>query len=289
MKLVTFTRNGLENEEVGILKDGGVLPIRACGVNYSSMNELICKITQEEMDALKKAGGEILPMSDVKLLAPIPVPRQDVICLGLNYRDHAAEAAAFSKDFTAGEKAVYFSKRVNYAPGPGGFVSAYEKLTSQLDYEAELAVIIGRDAKDVPESEAANYVFGYTVLNDITARELQTAHKQWYFGKSLDGFTPMGPCIATADEFDFPPALRVTSRVNGELRQDGNTNMLIHGIAEIIADLSRGMALKAGTIIATGTPKGVAMGMERPSFLKKGDVVTCEVEGIGELTVNIVE
>ncbi len=288
MKLVTFQRNG-QNEEVGILRDGGVLPVSSCGMNFSSMNELICKITPEQTEALKVASGEILPMNEVELLAPIPVPRQDVICLGLNYRDHAAEAAAFSKDFTAGNAAVYFSKRVSYAPGPGGSVSAYSEVTSQLDYEAELAVIVGRDAKDVPECEAAKYVFGYTVLNDVTARDVQTAHKQWFFGKSFDGFTPMGPCIATADEFDFPPALRVTSRVNGELRQDGNTNMLIHGIAEIIADLSRGMTLKAGTIIATGTPKGVAMGMAAPNFLKKGDVVTCEVEGIGELTVNIVE
>ncbi len=288
MKLVTFQRNG-QNEEVGILRDGGVLPVSSCGMNFSSMNELICKITPEQTEALKVASGEILPMNEVELLAPIPVPRQDVICLGLNYRDHAAEAAAFSKEFTAGEAAIYFSKRVNRAPGPGGSVSAHGKIISQLDYEAELAVIIGRDAVDVPESEAAKYVFGYTVLNDVTSRELQTAHKQWYFGKSLDGFTPMGPCIATADEFDFPPALRVTSCVNGELRQDGNSSLLIHSIAEIIADLSRGMTLKAGTIIATGTPKGVAMGMAAPAFLKKGDVVTCEVEGIGELTVNIVE
>ena len=154
--------------------------------------------------------------------------------------------------------------------------------------KAILAVIIGRDAKNVSMENARNYVFGYTVLNDVTARDLQNRHVQWYFGKSLDGFNPMGPCIVTADEFDFPPALRITSSVNGEVRQDANTNMLIHSIAKIVSQFSLGVTLKAGTIIATGTPKGVAMGMEKPRFLKKGDVVVCEIEGIGRLTNTVV-
>lgn len=288
MKLVSFVRNG-GAEEVGILKDGGVLPVSSCGMNFSSMNDLIRDILPEQADALKNADGALVPANEVKFLAPIPVPTQDVICLGLNYRDHVAEASAFSKeDFSGNQAAVYFSKRVNRAPGDGGCVPAHENLTSQVDYEAELAVIIGRDAKDVAAADAAQYVFGYTVLNDMTARDTQTEHKQWYFGKSLDGFTPMGPCIVTADEIAFPPALRISSRVNGELRQDGNTGMMIHGVAEVISELSRGMTLKAGTIIATGTPKGVGMGMAKPSFLKKGDTVTCEIEGIGSLTVTIV-
>ena len=160
-------------------------------------------------------------------------------------------------------------------------------MTEQVDYEVELAVVLGRDAKDLRPETAADCIFGYTVLNDMTARDLQTRHKQWYFGKSLDGFCPMGPCLVTADEFSYPPALRIRSSVNGEPRQDGNTNMLLHGITEILCTLSRGMTLKAGTIIATGTPKGVAMGMEKPSFLKPGDVVCCEIEGIGTLRTPI--
>ena len=140
----------------------------------------------------------------------------------------------------------------------------------------------------MPEEEAGDYVFGYTVLNDVSARDLQTAHVQWHFGKSLDGFTPMGPCLVTADEFAFPPDLRIFTDVNGERRQDSRTCLLIHGIPEIISTLSRGMTLKAGTIIATGTPKGVGMGEETPRFLQPGDVVACSIEGIGTL-VNPVE
>ena len=144
-------------------------------------------------------------------------------------------------------------------------------------------MILGRDAVNVSQEEAPAYIFGYTVLNDVSAREVQTKHKQWYFGKSLEGFCPMGPCIVTADEIPFPPALRISTTLNGKLRQDSNTSLLIHSIAEIISTLSRGMVLKAGTIIATGTPKGVLMGDAEPRFLQPGDEVVCRIEGIGEL------
>ena len=157
-----------------------------------------------------------------------------------------------------------------------------------LDYEAELGVVIGKDCKNVSENEAPNYIFGYTIINDVSARNLQTAHNQWYFGKSLDGFTPMGPCIVTADEIAYPPALAISSSVNGEARQKSNTSYMLHSISEIISELSRGITLRAGTIIATGTPAGVGMGFTPPKFLKKGDVVTCEIQGIGKLT-NTVE
>jgi 2-keto-4-pentenoate hydratase/2-oxohepta-3-ene-1,7-dioic acid hydratase in catechol pathway len=152
-----------------------------------------------------------------------------------------------------------------------------------LDYECELGVIIGKDAKNVKTEDAAEYIFGYTIVNDVSARNLQTRHKQWYFGKSLDGFTPIGPCIVTADEIPFPPKLKITATVNGELRQDSATDLLITGIPEIIAELSSGMTLLPGTIIATGTPSGVGMGFDPPKFLKSGDVVECAVEGIGTL------
>lgn len=166
---------------------------------------------------------------------------------------------------------------------PDGDIPRHAGLTDRLDYEAELAVIIGKTAKNVKAAEAEAYIFGYTVLNDVSARDLQTGHKQWYFGKSLDGFTPMGPCILTADEVSFPPMLEITAAVNGELRQRSNTGLLIHGVGEIIEELSAGMTLLPGTIIATGTPAGVGMGFDPPKFLKAGDVVECTVQGIGTL------
>ena len=152
-----------------------------------------------------------------------------------------------------------------------------------------LAVIIGKEAKNVPEEEVKNYIFGYTIINDVSARTLQTQHNQWYFGKSLDGFFPMGPCITTVEDIPYPPKLSIQSRVNGELRQDSNTELLIFGIDHIVSELSKGMTLKPGTIIATGTPAGAGMGFTPPKFLKPGDVVECTIEGIGTLTNPVVE
>lgn len=224
-------------------------------------------------------------MEQVTLLAPIPEPKQDMICLGINYMAHAEESARYKEEAFGGERpyAVYFSKRVGGAVGPDGEIDGHFGLVERLDYEAELAVVIGKDAKGVSEEEAAGYILGYTIVNDVSARVLQTRHKQWYFGKSLDGFTPMGPWIVTADEFSFPPKLSIRSRVNGELRQDSNTELLIFGIAHVIRELSQGMTLKAGTIIATGTPAGAGMGFTPPRFLKAGDTVECSIEGIGTL------
>lgn len=232
------------------------------------------------------AEGILLVDEDALLLSPIPVPLQDVICLGLNYTEHAEEAAAFSSEsFISKDRyPVYFSKRVFHSPGDGDPVPAYEGIVDSLDYEAELAVIIGRDVKGASPKDVPGCIFGYTILNDFSARNLQTRHTQWYLGKSLDGYTPMGPCIVTADEFSFPPALAIRSTVNGELRQNSSTDMLIFGIDRIVSELSAAMTLRAGTIISTGTPKGVGMGFHPPKFLKKGDVVSCSIEGIGTLT-----
>lgn len=277
MKLITFLYHG--KETVGILTEGG-----AAALPFPDMNTLIESTSFEELRTALPAAP-VIPLEEAVLLAPIPHPRQDVICLGMNYGDHEKEAArydagAFSKDKPA---AVYFSKRVSEAGRPDGDIPRHAGLTDRLDYEAELAVIIGKTAKNVKAAEAETYIFGYTVLNDVSARDLQTGHKQWYFGKSLDGFTPMGPCILTADEVSFPPMLEITAAVNGELRQRSNTGLLIHGVGEIIEELSGGMALLPGTIIATGTPAGVGMGFDPPEFLKAGDVVECTVQGIGTL------
>ena len=290
MKLVTFVRKDAAEEEVGILREERVLPLRELGFPYASMNELILNATPGERAAMAAAEGEGLPLASVRLLSPIPRPLQDVLCLGLNYSEHAREASGYSKDAFGLELAapIFFSKRVGYSQGSGAPIPAHTDLTQRLDFENELAVILGRDAWRVSEEEAEEYVFGYTVLNDVSARDLQTRHKQWTFGKSLEGFCPMGPCIVTADEIPYPPALRIWTTLNGEVRQDSNTDCLIHSISEIISVLSQGMILKAGTVIATGTPKGVLMGMEQPVFLRPGDVVACSIEGIGTLT-NTVE
>ena len=284
MKLVTFEREA-GREELGILLEKRVLPLEELGFAYRDMNELIERADREELARMAAAEGEGLPLEDIRLLSPIPRPRQDVLCLGLNYSEHAREAAGYSSDAFGGQapEPIFFSKRVSYSQGPGAPIPAHRELTERLDYENELAVILGKDARDVAPEQAAEYVFGYTVLNDVSARDVQTRHKQWYFGKSLDGFTPMGPCIVTADEIPFPPQLGIRTFVNGEKRQDSNTGLLIHDIPEIISTLSRGMTLLAGTIIATGTPKGVIMGMEDPHFLQPGDVVRCEIQGIGAL------
>lgn len=278
MKLVTYLHNG--KEAVGVLSEDGtaVHPLP-----FPDMNALI-EAPREQLLAAAEAAKGALPLAAVTLLAPIPRPRQDIICLGMNYRDHLTEAANYDSAFAKERPVtVYFSKRVSQAVAPEGFIESHPGLVERLDYEAELAVIIGRTVKNVKAADAADYIFGYTILNDVSARLLQTSHKQFYFGKSLDGFTPMGPCITTADEIAFPPALTLTTQVNGELRQNSNTELLLNSIAEIIEELSSGMTLLPGTIIATGTPAGVGMGFNPPKFLKPGDVVECSIEGIGTL------
>ena len=274
MKLITFLHENVEKVGVLTADETAVAPLP-----FPDMNTLI-----ESGDLSAAQAAESVPLSEVTLLAPIPHPRQDVICLGINYRSHAAEAEQYSDAFKKERPIpIYFSKRVTEAVAPGGFIESHPGLVERLDYEAELAVIIGKKARNVPAEEAERYIFGYTVLNDVSARVLQTSHKQWYFGKGLDGFTPMGPCITTADEIAFPPRLVITCRVNGELRQDSITDLLLTGIPEIIAELSSGMTLLPGTIIATGTPAGVGMGFDPPRFLKSGDSVECRIEGIGTL------
>lgn len=288
MKLLTFEHDN--NETVGILAGSNkIYPLNKSDISYKSMHELISNITDEEIKKLKDrisagfSSNDLISIEDVKKAAPIPEPAQDIICLGINYMAHAEESARYKKeDFERDIKyPVYFSKRVNRATTDGDIIPLYEGLVDSLDYECELAVIIGRDAKNVSVEDAYNYVFGYTIMNDVSARNLQTRHKQWYFGKSLDGFTPMGPWIVTKDEFSQPPVLKICSRVNVELRQNSVTDLMITTIADAISELSQGMTLKAGTIIAMGTPAGVGMGFEPPKFLKSGDVVECEIEGIG--------
>ena len=284
MKLITYCFR--DAEHVGVLTGDGA---HVAPLPFADMNALIDSASLSQLRTLAaqaEDAGAVIPMDQVTLLAPIPRPRQDVLCLGMNYKAHEAEAARYDADAFTKERpvAVYFSKRVNEAVAPGGDIPRHAGLVEKLDYEVELAVILGKDARDVSAENAADYIFGYTIVNDVSARDLQTGHKQWYFGKSLDGFTPMGPCIVTADEIAFPPALDISSTVNGEVRQHSNTAQFLTDIPTLLAELTAGMTLLRGTIIATGTPAGVGMGFDPPRFLKTGDTVACTIEGIGTLT-----
>ncbi|MBQ7796049.1 MAG: fumarylacetoacetate hydrolase family protein [Lachnospiraceae bacterium] len=299
MKLLTYVVG--KKEMIGVLNqdETWVYPVSAAGMDYTDMKDLIREIGPSEMEMLgyivKKEPYDVpgaAPMEDVKVLAPIPEPDQDIICLGINYAAHAEESARFTKESFAKDhekQAIYFSKRVNRAVDPDGGISAHRDLTQQLDYEAELVVVIKKDAKNVTRENVRDYIFGYTIMNDVSAREVQTSHKQWYFGKSLDNFTPLGPWITTEDAIEYPPKLRIQSKVNGELRQDSNTELFLTDIEDVIVELSQGMTLRSGTLIATGTPSGVGMGFVPPKFLNVGDVVECIVEGIGTLKNTIVE
>ena len=263
---------------------------------FADMNALVMGWNEEVKAALASLAanedvlrGAAVNVDELQLCAPIVHPRQDVVCLGINYDAHAQEAGRFSNEAFGGERpyTIYFSKRVSRATATKELVPSYKGLVDSLDYECELGVVLGKDCKGVTKEEAKQYIFGYTIINDISARNLQTRHKQWYLGKSLDGFTPMGPCIVTADEIGDEQSLDISCTVNGELRQSSNTKYMIQTVCGAISELSQGMTLQAGTIIATGTPAGVGMGMQPPQFLQTGDVVECRIAKIGILTNTI--
>jgi 2-keto-4-pentenoate hydratase/2-oxohepta-3-ene-1,7-dioic acid hydratase in catechol pathway len=228
--------------------------------------------------------GEGVPLDSVTLLAPIPRPGRNIFCVGKNYRDHVAEMGT-AQDLP--EHPILFSKVPQSVIAPGAAIRIPTGVSEAIDYEAELAVVIGRAGRGIGKGDAWGHIFGYTILNDVTARDLQRRHVQWLIGKSLDTFCPMGPWIVTADEIDAT-SLDVALWVNGEERQKANTSDLIFDIPTIIATLSAGITLYPGDIIATGTPAGVGAGFKPPRFLKSGDEVAIEIEGIGRL-VNPVE
>lgn len=245
-------------------------------------------------DPLPPEAGPRLPVEAVTLRAPLK-PRRNLFCIGRNYRAHAEElATTVFRDAVAQSKEremwpIVFTKVPETVIGPYDDVQLPGKgITEQIDYECELAVIIGRGGKNIPRSRALDHVFGYTIVNDVSARDVQTRHQQWHLGKSFDTFCPMGPCIVTADELDGT-ATRVRGWVNGELRQDGLTKDMIFDIPAQIEAISRGITLYPGDIIATGTPSGVGMGFSPPKWLKAGDVVRAEVDGIGAIENRFVE
>lgn len=225
--------------------------------------------------------GLPVPLADLRLTAPVPRPGK-VICIGLNYADHAAEAG-----LPLPAQPVVFAKWANSVVGPDARV-AIPPATSQVDFEVELGVVIGRTARRLDAADTLTAVAGYTVMNDLSARDLQFSGPQWTYGKAIDGFLPMGPVLVTTDEVPDPQALALGCRVNGEHRQRSSTKQMVFGVAEIVAYLSQVMTLEPGDVIATGTPPGVAMAAPEPRWLKAGDEVTAWVEGIGELTTYLV-
>ena len=282
-----------------VTPDEKILSLDRLGFRQREMQQLI--ETADEI-ALKRLSAAVRTHKDdpsygldpekVKLRSPLRRPQQDFICLGLNYREHAAESAKYQhpgeKDITDRDYPVYFSKRATRCVGHGEPVNGHFDMVEALDYEVELAVIIGKRCHRVPPEEAGAHIFGYTIANDISARRLQNRYKQWYFGKSLDDFAVLGPWIVTADEISYPPALPIRSYVNGELRQEANTGQMLFSVSRIISELSRGMTLEPGTVILTGTPAGVGFAGESEGFLRPGDRVRCEIDGIGVLENEII-
>lgn len=287
MKLLTCCFQGKETVAVLTPDETHVVPLSALGYGYATMNDLIRQSSPRVLKAIADAAArwpEPVALQEVRLMAPIPHPVRDVVCMGLNYRAHADEMAdALKEQRTERVWPIFFGKAVDRCRGTGEAIPSHSDFISTLDYECELAVILWKDACKVPPEKVPEYVFGYTILNDITGREL-SRHKQNYFMKSLDGSCPLGPWIVTADEIAYPPRLSIRLSVNGEPRQNGNTGDMIFDITQIVSELSRGVTLPAGTIIATGSPTGIGFGMDPPVFLKDGDVVTCQIEGIGVLT-----
>jgi 2-keto-4-pentenoate hydratase/2-oxohepta-3-ene-1,7-dioic acid hydratase in catechol pathway len=220
------------------------------------------------------------PAAQARLEAPIPRPARNVFCLGRNYKEHAAERGA-----EAPPHPVYFTKAPETVVAPGAKV-IHHAATKELDYEVELAVVIGAAGRDIPREQALTHVFGYTIVNDVTARDLQKRHGQWFKGKSMDTFCPMGPVLVTADEIVDPQALSVAMRINGETRQSSHTSKMIFPVDECIAVLSQGFTILPGDVIATGTPEGVGAALGK--FLKAGDKMDAEVEKIGVLSNKVV-
>jgi 2-keto-4-pentenoate hydratase/2-oxohepta-3-ene-1,7-dioic acid hydratase in catechol pathway len=281
MRLVTY-RDGAD-QRIGAVQDEALIDLSDLAAD---MLGLIAggDALLEQARARLAGGGMLRPLREVTLLAPIPLPRKNIVCLGMNYAQHAYEGQrARGKPERLPEHPVFFTKATTTINHPDGVIPYDASISPQIDWEVELAFVIGRRGKNISEAEAMGYVFGYTIINDVSARDLQRSHLQFYKGKSLDGFAPLGPWLVTADEVPDPHALGLRLRVNGEQRQDSTTADMIFNIPRIIAVLSLGTTLEPGDIIATGTPSGVGLGMTPPVYLQPGDSIEAEIDGIGVL------
>ncbi len=307
MKYVSFATPNIPKPHLGIVQDNEVLDVDLAAhaltiigpdqmldlIEHYEKNKLVIqaildKATGRHFSEVKTFAsvGAVHNLADVQLTSPIPRPRKNIMCLGHNYAEHAMESNAARGVTTATsepEPPMVFTKATTTANGPYSPIVIYPTVSEQIDWEAELGVIIGKVGKNISEEDALNYVFGYTVLNDVSARDIQFRHKQYFLGKSLDGYCPMGPWIVTADEVPDPQQLPIRLRVNGVTKQDSNTSMMIVSVRQIVSLLSQGITLEPGDIIATGTPSGVGFARKPPEFLKAGDVVETEIEGIGLL------
>ena len=289
MRLVTFKKPQRLGTHIGALRDdGAVLDLAAAdpalaGGHMPSFIAGGAAALRHAQDAMARA-----PVAEGAVLcAPIPRPPKNVFCVGKNYHEHAKEFAGSGFDASSKEVVpeapVVFSKPATAIIPTGETIPAHLDSSNSTDYEGELAVVIGHGGRGIKAAEALRHVFGYTIVNDVTARTLQHKHRQWVIGKGIDGFCPMGPAILTADEVPDPKALRVITHVNGEKRQDATVADLIFDIPTLIEAISAGITLEPGDVIATGTPVGVGIGFTPPRFLQKGDVVRVEVPGIGVL------
>jgi 2-keto-4-pentenoate hydratase/2-oxohepta-3-ene-1,7-dioic acid hydratase in catechol pathway len=286
VKLLSYEHDG--RVAIGALRDEHIIDLSTIAPDMISLIELGDEGLVLAREAVA-ASMTSIPLAGVRLLPPIHNPRRNAMCVGKNYAAHTRESyEARGEKMETIEYPVIFTKTTTCINGPYDDIPFDAAVSEQIDYEAELAVIIGRRVKNATREEAQAAVFGYTVLNDVTARDLQTLHKQFFKGKSLDGSCPIGPWIVTADAIADPYALRITCRVNGQLRQDSAGETMTFDIPTIIGHLSRGMTLLPGDIIATGTPSGVGFAMKPPVFLQPGDVVECAIEGIGAIRNRIV-
>jgi len=284
MRIATYTSEG--HRKVGLVSADGktVTPLQLTPEQADSGVLTLIK-SLATGGSLPEASGPATDLREVVLDAPLPKPRRNLWCVGRNYHAHAKElSASVFKDNAAktDEWPIVFTKVPECVVGPHDDVLVPSDVSMQIDYEAELAVVIGKGGKNITRAEAMSHVFGYTVVNDVTARDVQMRHGQWDLGKSFDTFCPMGPWIVTAEEFD-DTRTRVRCWVNGELRQDGPTENMIFDIPTLIETLSHGITLYPGGVIATGTPAGVGMGMNPPRYLRAGDVVRVEIDRLGAI------
>jgi 2-keto-4-pentenoate hydratase/2-oxohepta-3-ene-1,7-dioic acid hydratase in catechol pathway len=293
MKLVSFKRGG--KVRIGAITEDGTevvdFSIAAPRLPHD-MSSFIAGGDKALADAAKalttRKKEARIPYKRAKIVAPIPAPRRNIICVGKNYYEHAKEFDASGFNATAGADAtpadpIIFSKANTTVCGPGDKIPAYLDQSKSTDYEVELAVIIGTGGRGISKRNAMKHVYGYTIVNDVTARVLQQQHKQWFIGKNIDNYCPMGPYLATADEFKNIKKARLQAHINGELRQNSVVKDLIFDIPTLISTLSKGMTLIPGDIIATGTPAGVGIGFKPPKFLQNGDICTLSIDGLGTL------
>jgi len=305
MKIATFASDLIPQPGLGLVQDDEIVDVdlAARALNLIPPDSMLDLLDHQERgmaelrEILDKAAGRpfsevktfteigaVHKLSQVQFLAPIVRPRKNIMCLGLNYAEHEKETAeARGRAPSVPEYPVLFTKASTTVNAPYGNIVIDPAVSEQVDWEVELGVIIGKTGKNIREEDALSYVFGYTVINDVTARDIQNRHRQFFKGKSIDGYCPMGPWIVTADEIADPQALQLHLKVNGSIKQQANTSSMIFSVRQIIAVLSLGMTLEPGDIIATGTPGGVGFTRNPPEFLRAGDLVEAEVENIGTL------